>query len=198
MEKYSKKNLKNTNAFDGTNEGVEAGKRLYSKPEIIVTTQDRISTETGEVIETYKYKGNEKKAKRGWTKMYRENAREIMMKLADFPVALKVWIMLMGEFKKDGTIKPFKMKDLADKLGSNPATISRAFKKLDELEAVCKIDGEWRYNPFVIGVSGQSDIDLYDAQQIWQYHIGHYGKKVESMDDIMKDIKRKHSKQKLA
>ena len=47
--------------------------------------------------------------------------------------------------------------------------------KTQLLEAIEKIDGEWKYNPFISNVSGQNDEEAYKSQALWENHIGHYG-----------------------
>ena len=119
----------------------------------------------------------EKHSKRGWGKYYMKDLRELLYLLSEEPkYALKVWIELTKLFKRDGSIKTFKQKDIAEKLNISRSTVSKALKILINLEAIAKIDGEWRYNPFIITISGSSDSEIHDSQYLWEYEIGHYGK----------------------
>jgi hypothetical protein len=100
---------------------------------------------------------------------------------------MKIWLYLWDFLKKDGTIRMPKQKDIAEALGSKKESISRAFKILKEHELIAKINNEWRYNPFLFGVSGQSDLELNEAQKIWNEYVGYY-----AYDKSDKKYKNKH------
>jgi len=168
---YSKKNLNNVNN----------DKVLVKARSVLQVSVTEMNPNTGEVISDHSYSGTKKQSKKGWLKMYAKTTQEIMLNLTSFPVANKIWILLMTEFKQDGTIKPFKKKDLAAMVKTDPSTVSRAFKKLEELEAIVLIGLEYRYNPFAITVSGQSDEQLHEAQQLWEEEVGHYGQELDTV-----------------
>jgi len=129
---------------------------------------------TGEIIFEQELAIIKKRAKKGWSKMYMVDLKQALFELSNKPSALKVWLYLWNKFKKDGTIKMPKQKDIAKELGTTKQVVSRAIKTLRQLEIIEKIDNEWRYNPFIFGVANQSDADLYEAQKIWEEYIGHY------------------------
>ena len=90
--------------------------------------------------------------------------------------AMYLWWFLIrdGRFKKDGTIKMPKQKELAKMTGIKQPHISKAIKELKEEKLIEYHDGEWFYNPFIQGVSGQSDKDIREAQERWEELFGHY------------------------
>ena len=135
-----------------------------------------IDHNTGEVVKQVEYSVKQKQAKKGWCKMYPKDFATAMLKIVNKPLATKIvyYFMSYGYFKKDGTIKYFKQKDLCDVFNATESGISKALKTLKDNEIIYKIEGQWRYNPFLFGISGQSDAELYDAQKYWDYHMGAY------------------------
>ncbi len=149
---------------DRTNENVD-----------LVTTTVIHTNKNGEVLNQRKYNKTPKLRRRGWTPMYMKSLKWLLNELAGQKIALQTWIWLTGHFKRDGSIKTFKQSDIVKDLGTTPGSISKAIKTLQNLEAIAKIDAEWKYNPFISNVSGQSDMDASLAQSIWEQEIGHYG-----------------------
>ena len=152
-----------------------------------------IDKETGEIEYEIEKDVRIKSPKKGYCRMYRNDMQEVIMELSNHPTALKVWAILWDYMKKDGSIKMPLQKDLADMLNVNKSVISRAIKKLRELEIIEKIDNEWRYNPFIFSVVGMSNEELYEAQQIWEKHIGHYDyykDRTNVVDKILKNKER--------
>ena len=115
-------------------------------------------------------------AKNGWCRMYPKDYAEAMTALIGKNNAQKIWWFFIknGFFKKDGTIKNFTQKQLAEKLGIKRPNVSRALKQLKDLELIAEIDGELRYNPFIQTVAGQSDQEISEAQNIWEKEVGFY------------------------
>ena len=107
--------------------------------------------------------------------MYMKSLKWLLNELAGQKIALQTWVWLTGHFKRDGSIRTFKQSDIANDLGTTPGSISKAIKTLQNLEAIAKIDNEWKYNPFISSVSGQSDAQASEAQTLWEEEIGHYG-----------------------
>jgi len=134
----------------------------------------KINSKTGEILEEYSKGYRKKQAKKGWCMMYKKDMRQVLKELATYPTAMLVWLELWDNMKKDGTIAMPKQIDLAKKLGKQRQVIGRAIKKLKEEELIEKIGNEWRYNPFIFTISGMSDIERFEAQQIWEKEVGHY------------------------
>ncbi len=155
----------------------EFKERLSEKERVFFSqTIQKIDSKTGEVLSTFENGYIKKQSKKGWCTMYKKDMKEVLMELANYPTANKVWLELWDYMKKDGTLKPFKQTELAKKLGTQRQVIGRAIKKLKYVEAIEKIDGEWRYNPFIFNVAGMSDLEKHEAQMIWEKEIGYYGK----------------------
>lgn len=135
-----------------------------------------INYETGEVERQIEYSVKRTYAKKGWCKMYPKDFATAMTKIINKPLASKMvyHFMRYGYFKKDGTIKYFKQKDLTKVFNVTDSAISKALKVLKDEEIIYKIEGELRYNPFLLGISGQSDAELHEAQKYWDYHMGAY------------------------
>lgn len=117
-----------------------------------------------------------KNSKKGWCRMYPKDYAEAMTALIGKNNAQKIWWFFIknGFFKKDGTIKSFTQKQLAEKLGIKRPNVSRALKQLKDLELIAEIDGELRYNPFIQTVAGQSDQEISEAQNIWEKEVGFF------------------------
>ena len=133
-----------------------------------------IDPNTGEVLESYEVNIRKKQARKGWSKMYKLDLQLAIQRLAKKPNALKVWTLLWDYHKKDGSIRMPKYSDITKKINLNKTAISKAIKVLKDEELIAKINNEWRYNPFVCGVSGQSDGELADAQRIWEVEMNHF------------------------
>ena len=147
------------------------------KPYQKATHRRRIMIEdiaTDEILAEYIEPTKEIKSKRGWCKMYKKDMQQVLMDLSNKPLAMKIWLYLWDYMKKDGTIAMPKQKDIANALGSTKESVSRAFKTLKDFEIIAKINNEWRYNPFLFGVTNQKDEDLREAQRIWESEIGCY------------------------
>ena len=129
---------------------------------------------TGEIIESYEIDVKQKQSKRGWCKMYKIDLQLAIQRLAKKQNALKVWTLLWDYNKKDGSIRMPKYDVICKKLNMDKTAVSKAIKILKDEELIMKIENEWRYNPFICGVSGQSDAELAEAQQLWEKEIGYY------------------------
>ena len=134
----------------------------------------RQNIETGEVEEYREFKEKKIQSKKGWNKMYKNDFRAISLELLNNKMAHRVWLYLWDYFKKDGTIRMPLQKDIAKDLNTRPEAISKSLRFLKQIEAIEKIDNEWRYNPYLFGLSGQSEAELYEAQRIWEEWIGYY------------------------
>jgi len=135
-----------------------------------------VNNETGEIEEVYETSYKKKISKRGWCKMYPKDFANTISKIVHKPLALNIYLYFMqyGYFKKDGTIKNFKQVDLAKHFNVNKSSVSKAIKVLKNEEIIAQIDNEWRYNPFLVLVSGQSDDEAYEAQYIWDKYMSAY------------------------
>jgi len=134
----------------------------------VVSHVFRRNLHTGDIDEFHEYKGKMFYAKPGWNKMYKNDFKEIAVQLVKHSMAYRVWLYLWDYFRKDGTIRMPLQKDIAEEVGSNPSTVSRGIKKLIKIKAIKKMNNEWRYNPYLFGIAGQSDAELYEAQRIWE------------------------------
>ena len=148
-----------------------------------------VNNETGEIEETYETFYKKKISRRGWCKMYPKDFATTISKIVHKPLALNIYLYFIkyGYFKKDGTIKNFKQVDLAKHFNVNKSSVSKAIKVLKDEEIIANIDNEWRYNPFLVLVSGQSDDEAYKAQYIWNKHMCAY-----EFDKDKKEIKSKY------
>ena len=156
---------------------VKYGKRTTSRAVATHQVQINIIDKfTGEIENSFTKNVREVKSKKGWCKMYPKDMADAMLRLKNRPLAISVYFYLMryGYFKKDGTIKNFKQSNIAKEIDSNPSTVSRAIKVLKQEELIEQINDEWRYNPYLATVSGQSEAELYEAQRIWEEWIGYY------------------------
>jgi hypothetical protein len=150
-------------------------KNKNNKTKIRTNTQ-YINETTGEVIKEESYDKWLKLSKKGWCRMYKDDFVDAMIEIANKPNAIKIylWFLRNKIFKKDGSMKVFKQKDIANELGIKPQNVSRAIKDLQQASFIAKIDNEWRYNPFIIGVTGMSDEEYIEAQHIWEKKMGYY------------------------
>ena len=141
----------------------------------LVTTTITHTDKHGVVLNQQEYNKTPRFRKRGWTPMYMKSLKWLLNELAGQKIALQTWVWLTGHFKRDGSIRTFKQSDIANDLGTTPGSVSKAIKTLQNLEAIAKIDYEWKYNPFISNVSGQSDAQASEAQTLWEREIGYYG-----------------------
>ena len=149
-------------------------KRLKENTDLVITTQTHID-KNGKVIHTGEYNATPKYKQNGWGAYYMKSLKWLLNELAGKKTVMQTWIWLTDKFKRDGTIKPFRQVDIVMDLKTNKATVSKAIKELQKLDAIHKIDGEWRFNPFIINVSGATDAQISKSQEIWEKEIGHYG-----------------------
>jgi len=141
----------------------------------LITTTITHTDKNGRVLNETESNKTLKLRRRGWNPVYMKSLKWLLNELAGQKIALQTWIWLAGNFKRDGSIRAFKQSTIAKTLGTTPASISRSIKTLENLEAIAKIEGEWKYNPFISNVSGQSDAEASEAQYIWEKEVGHYG-----------------------
>jgi len=110
--------------------------------------------------------------------MYPKDYAEAMIAIADNPTAVKLWFYFLGKsyFRKDGSIKEFKIIDIAKELNTTRQSVSKALKLLEQEGLIAKFHNElgWKYNPFIQGVVGQNDEDVALAQKKWEEEIGYY------------------------
>jgi len=145
-----------------------------------VVEEEYYST-TGEIINTREYKKYKKTSRKGWAKMYPIDFSEAVMSLKNkTSVDLYMWFIHNKMFKQDGSIKQFKQLDVAKEMNISRQAVSRALKDLQHNRLVDKIDGEWRYNPFIFLPSNTKDEDALQSQYIWEKELGHYTKQINS------------------
>ena len=135
-----------------------------------------VDFKTGNVLESYERSVKKIYAKKGWCKMYQKDFAEALINISNKPLAIKLYMYLMGNgyFKKDGTIKKIKVNEISKVFNVNKSSVYRAIKTLKDEEIIADVLDELRYNPFLTSVSGQSDAELSEAQRIWEEYIGYY------------------------
>ena len=116
-------------------------------------------------------KDNNRQNESEWCRMYMEELGEAMMKIANRPNATILFLKLWNYYRKDGTIRMPKYDELGSEIGMDKYAISKAIKVLKENKLIAKIDNKWRYNPFIVGTTNQSDTELGNAQYIWEMKI---------------------------
>ena len=132
-----------------------------------------IDPKTGEITNIVETKQSYN-IKRGWSRIYMKTFIDFIETIADKPSVIRTWTFLAKRSKKDGTFKPFTQKELYESIHSTRQTAWKALKELEQLEAIAKIDGEWRYNPFMFSVSNTSPDQIEENQMIWDREVGHY------------------------
>ena len=115
-------------------------------------------------------------SKKGFCRMYPKDCGKAIRSISHNRTAVDLWFYWIstGFFKKDGSIKTATQKDLAAELSCTRQSVSSAIKLLEKEELIAKINGEWRYNPFIQNVSSQSDLEITEIQIEWESEIGHY------------------------
>ena len=137
--------------------------------------EEEYDSETGEVVTSSEYKKYKKTSKKGWAKMYPIDFSEAIMSLKNkTSVDLYMWFIHNKMFKQDGSVKNFKIIDIAKNMDISRQAVSRALKDLEYNGLVAKIGNEWRYNPFIFLPSNTKDEDALYSQHIWEKEIGYY------------------------
>jgi len=137
---------------------------------------EEYNNDTGEVVRTSERHYKIRQGKKGWAVMYKTDMKEAILSIIDKPKVIRVWLFLWDKLKKDGTIVMPKIAKISSELNISRQTVSRALRTLKD-EKIIEYDEEnniWYYNPFLFVISGVSDSDRHDLQQMWENMFGYY------------------------